>query len=132
MKGFITNIEEQTEENDAYRQVLYTTERSQLVVMSIKPGEEIGEETHDDKDQFIRIEEGKGLTKLGNEEYALDEGSAVIIPAGLKHNVINSGEEDLKLYTIYTPPEHQDGILIETKSEADATKESFDGHTTED
>lgn len=131
MKGFITNIEEQTEENDAYRQVLYTTERSQLVLMSLKPGEEIGAETHKDKDQFIRIEKGSGLAKLGEGEYALDEGSAIVIPAGLEHNITNSGEENLKLYTIYSPPEHQDGIIMQTKAEADASEESFDGHTSE-
>ena len=132
MKGFITNIEEQTEENSAFRQVLYTTAKTQLVLMSLQPGEEIGEETHDDKDQFIRVEEGTGLAKLGDEEYALDEGSAVVIPAGLTHNIINSSDdEDLKLYTIYSPPEHKDGIVKATKEEAESNKEEFDGKTSE-
>lgn len=130
MKGYITNIEKETTENMDYRRVLYTAKNSQLVLMNIKPGEEIGEEVHE-LDQFIRIEEGRCRVVLNNVAHEMREGYAVMIPAGTKHNVINTGEKDLKLYTIYSPPEHRDGIVHKTKEEAMAGQEHFDGKTSE-
>lgn len=129
MKGYITNIEKATAENADYRRVLYTAKNSQLVLMSLKAGEEIGEETHH-LDQFIRVEEGKCKVILDGVESIMEKDYAVVIPAGTKHNVINIGETDLKLYSIYSPPEHKDGTIHKTK--ADATEEHFDGKTTEE
>ena len=129
MKGYITNIEKATAENADYRRVLYTAKNSQLVLMSLKVGEEIGEETHH-LDQFIRVEEGKCKVILDGVESIMEKDYAVVIPAGTKHNVINIGETDLKLYSIYSPPEHKDGTIHKTK--ADATEEHFDGKTTEE
>jgi len=118
MKGYIVDIEKATEENENFRKVLFTAEHSQLVVMSLRPGEEIGEEVHH-LDQFIRVEEGEGKVILDGEEAALAEDHAVVIPAGVRHNVINtSTEEAMKLYTIYSPPEHRDGTVHRTKEEA--------------
>jgi len=128
MKGYITNIEKATVENADYRRVLYTAKNSQLVLMSLKAGEEIGEETHH-LDQFIRFEEGKCKVILDGVEHVMEKDYAVVIPAGTKHNVINIGETDLKLYSIYSPPEHKDGTVHKTK--ADAAEEHFDGKTTE-
>ena len=128
MKGYITNIEKATVENADYRRVLYTAKNSQLVLMSLKAGEEIGEETHH-LDQFIRFEEGKCKVILDGVESIMEKDYAVVIPAGTKHNVINIGETDLKLYSIYSPPEHKDGTVHKTK--ADAAEEHFDGKTTE-
>ncbi|MCA9364277.1 MAG: cupin domain-containing protein [Candidatus Moranbacteria bacterium] len=120
MNGFITNIEKKTLSNENYREVLFTTKRSQLVVMTLKPKEDIPEETHEDHDQFIRIEQGFGKAILNGEETQLKDGSAVIIPAGTKHRICNTSEtEVLKLYTIYTPPEHAQGTIHKTKEEAD-------------
>lgn len=131
MKGFVTNIEEDTLENEDFRRVLYTAKNSQLVLMSLRANEEIGEETHE-LDQFIRVEAGEGLAVLDGVAHRLSDGSAVIIPAGTKHNVINvSDTEELKLYTIYSPPEHRDGTVHKTKSEALEHEEHFDGKTTE-
>jgi len=128
-KGYIVNIEEATVANTDYRRVLYTSEHSQLVVMSLEPEVEIGEETHE-LDQFIRVESGSGKVILnGSEEHALVDDWAVIIPAGVKHNVINTGDVPLKLYSIYSPAEHKDGLVQATK--ADETEEHFDGVTTE-
>jgi mannose-6-phosphate isomerase-like protein (cupin superfamily) len=119
MSGYIANIEEKTENNEFFREVLFTGPNSQLVVMSLKPGEEIGEEVHGDVDQFLRIEEGEGKAILDGEETMLRDGFAVVVPAGVKHNIINtSSAEALKLYTIYTPPEHRDGTIHKTKEEA--------------
>ena len=129
MKGYITNIEKATAENADYRRVLYTAKNSQLVLMSLRAGEEIGEETHH-LDQFIRFEEGKCKVILDGVESIMEKDYAVVIPAGTKHNVINIGETDLKLYSIYSPPEHKDGTVHKTK--ADATEEHFDGKTTEE
>ena len=129
MKGYITNIEKATAENADYRRVLYTAKNSQLVLMSLRAGEEIGEETHH-LDQFIRFEEGKCKVILDGVESIMEKDYAVVIPAGTKHNVINIGETDLKLYSIYSPPEHKDGTIHKTK--ADATEEHFDGKTTEE
>ena len=128
MKGYVTNIEQATLENNDYRQVLYTTNKSQLVLMCLRPGEEIGEEVHT-LDQFLRIESGNGKAILNDIEYDVTDGSAVVVPEGTKHNFINTGETDLKLYTIYTPPEHKDGIVEATK--ADEIEEHFDGVTSE-
>lgn len=129
-KGYVANIEDVTKENTDYRRVLYTGEKSQLVVMSLEPGVEIGEEVHDDIDQFIRVESGRGKAILNEtEEYEIEDDWAVIIPAGVKHNVVNTGEEPLKLYSIYSPAEHKDGVVQPTK--ADDAHEHFDGVTTE-
>lgn len=109
-----------TEENDYFREVLFTGPHSQLVVMALKPGEDIGLETHPDTDQFIRVEEGTGRAMIGGQAYQLEDGSAIVIPAGAEHNVINTAaDEVLKLYTVYTPPEHPDGTVHKTKAEAD-------------
>lgn len=128
-KGYIVNIEEETLTNTDYRRVLYTGENSQLVVMSIEPGDEIGEEVHT-LDQFIRIEKGTAKVVLNQiDEHVLEDDFAVIIPAGTAHNVINTGDTALKLYSIYTPPEHKDGLVQATK--ADDAEVHFDGVTTE-
>lgn len=118
--------------NTDFRRVLYTGKYSQLVLMSLKAGEEIGEETHDDVDQFFRFEEGEGKVVIDGVEHTVGDGSAVIVPAGAKHNVINTSRESaLKLYTIYSPPEHQDQTIRHTKQEALEKEEHFDGKTTE-
>jgi mannose-6-phosphate isomerase-like protein (cupin superfamily) len=127
MKGYIVNLEKETLENDAYRKVLFTSHYSQLVLMSLRPGEEIGEETHG-LDQFIRIEQGEGKVVLDGEEHAVADDFGIVIPAGTRHNVVNTGTVDLKLYTLYSPPEHKDGTVHKTK--ADEREEHFDGVTT--
>ena len=132
MKGYVVDIEKETERNTDFRRVLYTGKHSQLVLMSIEPGEEIGEETHDDVDQFFRFEEGEGKVIIDGVEHHVKDGNGVIVPAGAKHNVINTSKlVNLKLYTIYSPPEHQDGIVRHTRKEAMASEEHFDGRTTE-
>ncbi len=131
MKGYVDNIEKASLENDNFRKVLYTGKNSQLVLMSLEPKEEIGEEVHT-LDQFIRVEAGSGKAVLDGVEHELGDGSAVVIPAGMKHNVMNTSETGkMKLYTIYSPPEHQDGVVRKTKADADAQEEHFDGKTTE-
>ncbi len=125
MKGYIINIEKETLENKNYRKVLYTSHYSQLVVMSLKPGEEIGSEVHG-LDQFIRIEQGTGVVVLNGEEMQIKDDYAVVIPSGVEHNVINTGDMEMKLYTIYSPPEHKNGVLQATK--ADEFEEHFDGN----
>ncbi len=130
MESYITNIEEATIRNDLFRKVLFTAKHSQLVIMSLKPGEDIGAETHQ-LDQFIRVEAGRGLARLNGVEYPLGDGTAVVIPAGTEHNIVNSGQEALKLYTIYSPPEHKDGVVHATKQDALGDEEDhFDGQTT--
>jgi mannose-6-phosphate isomerase-like protein (cupin superfamily) len=120
MSGFSINIEEKTLANDNFREVLYTGPNIQVVVMTLKPGEEIGQERHEGHDQFIRVEAGQGVAVLDGEKHQLEDGIAVVIPAGAEHNVMNtSGSEPLRLYTIYAPPEHPDGIVHRTKAEAD-------------
>lgn len=120
MSGYHVDIDKKTEDNEYFREVLFTGPLSQLVVMSLKPGEDIGRETHPDTDQFIRIEEGTGKALIGGQQYELMDGSAVVIPAGAEHNVINTSKtESLKLYTVYTPPEHPDGTVHKTKAEAE-------------
>lgn len=128
MKGYVINLEKETLENTDYRRVLYTAKNSQLVLMSIAPGDEIGEETHE-LDQFIRIEGGNGKAVLDGVEHELKDDWAVLIPAGVCHNIINTGTEPLKLYSVYAPPEHRDQVVHPTK--ADETEEHFDGKTTE-
>ncbi|MDD3826214.1 MAG: cupin domain-containing protein [Anaerolineae bacterium] len=119
MAGYVTNIEDKTLDNNYFRQVLFTGPYSQLVVMSLAPGDDIGLETHDDIDQFIRVEAGQGIAILNGEEHDLADGSAVVIPAGTEHNIVNQSQsEPLKLYTIYTPPEHPDGTVHKNKAEA--------------
>jgi mannose-6-phosphate isomerase-like protein (cupin superfamily) len=121
MAGYVTNIEQKSLENNYFREVLFTGPYSQLVVMALKPGEDIGLETHDDVDQFIRVEAGQGVALLNGEKHELEDGSAVVIPAGTEHNIINrSQSEPLKLYTVYTPPNHPDGTIHKNKAEADA------------
>jgi len=130
-KGFVGDIEKLTEENENFRKVLYTGQYMQLVLMSLNPGEEIGEEVHDDRDQFFRIEEGSGEIVIDGVANPVEDDFAVIVPAGAKHNVRNTGKEPLRLYTIYGPPEHVDSTVHATKAEADASHEHFDGKTTE-
>jgi len=134
MKGFNANIEKETVENANFRKVLYTGKHSQLVLMSLKPNEEIGMEVHPDNDQFFRFEKGMGKCIIDGNSYDVEDGSAIIVPAGAEHNVINvSSTEDLKLYTIYSPAHHKDGIVRATKEEAEKKEndEEFDGTTTE-
>ena len=132
MKGFCSNIEEDSIGNDNFRKVLYTGKHSQLVLMSLLKNEEIGMEVHEDNDQFFRFEKGTGKVIIDGNEYEVKDGFAVIVPAGAEHNVINtSGENELKLYTIYSPAHHQDGVVRKTKEEASADAPEFDGKTTE-
>lgn len=131
MQGYADNIEKLTLENTKFRKVLYTATHSQLVLMSLKPGEEIGEEVHEEGDQFFRFERGVGEVVINGIKHSVSDGTAIIVPAGAKHNVTNQGKSDLKLYTIYTPPHHRDGVVHETRSEAETDNEHFDGTTTE-
>lgn len=132
MKGFCDNIEEKTLANENFRQVLYTGKHSQLVLMSLKPNEEIGMEVHEDNDQFFRFEKGTGKAVIDGNEYEVKDGTAVVVPAGAQHNIINTSDsEPLKLYTIYSPAHHQDGTVRATKAEAEASAPEFDGKTTE-
>jgi mannose-6-phosphate isomerase-like protein (cupin superfamily) len=118
MNGYVTNIERDTLANEDYRRVLYTGEYTQLVLMNLRPGEEIGLETHEGHDQFIRIESGKGYVQLDGERRDLEDGSIVVIPSGAEHNVVNTSDrESLRLYTLYSPPEHPDGTVQHTKAE---------------
>lgn len=130
-KGYHAPIEELTTENTDFRRVLYTGEHMQLVLMSLLPGEEIGLEVHEENDQFFRFESGFGTVIIGETQYSVVDGDAVIIPAGTQHNVINTGVDALTMYTIYAPAHHKDGIVRATKAEAMAHEEDFDGVTTE-
>lgn len=116
--GFVADIDKETVRNDNFRKVLFTAPHSQLVVMSLKPGEEIGTETHEKGDQFIRIEEGDGKLVMNGKEYRLEDDWAMVIPAGVEHNIINTGDEPMKLYAVYSPPEHPDGTVHKTKEDA--------------
>ncbi len=132
MKGYKTNIEKDTLNNDNFRKVLYTSKYSQLVLMNLLPKEEIGMEVHENNDQFFRFEKGNGKVIIDGNEYKVTDGDAVVVPAGSQHNVINVSESDnLKLYTIYSPAHHQDGVIRMTKAEAEADSPEFDGKTTE-
>jgi mannose-6-phosphate isomerase-like protein (cupin superfamily) len=131
MKGFVADIEQLTEQNNDFRRVLYTGKHLQLVLMSIAPGSEIGEEVHDDGDQFFRVEEGKGEVIIDGHRSKIEGDHAIIVPAGARHNVVNTGDKPLRLYTVYAPPEHRDGTVHPTKADADASEEHFDGKTSE-
>jgi mannose-6-phosphate isomerase-like protein (cupin superfamily) len=131
MKGFVDNIEKLTEDNELFRKVLYTGNNLQLVLMAIQPGEEIGKEVHDDRDQFFRIEAGSGTISIDGVDHQVKADDGVVVPQGARHNVIASGRETLKLYTIYGPPEHVDGTEHKTCAEARSAHEHFDGRTTE-
>ncbi|NIJ06842.1 mannose-6-phosphate isomerase-like protein (cupin superfamily) [Sphingomonas vulcanisoli] len=133
MKGYCDNIEKLTVANEDFRQVLYTGAHLQLVLMTLQPGEEIGEEVHEDRDQFFRIEEGSGEVRIDGVANAVEDDFAVIVPAGARHNVINTGATPLRLYTIYGPPEHKDGVIHKTKEQADRDHENdeWTGETTE-
>ncbi|WP_458189499.1 cupin domain-containing protein [Haladaptatus sp. NG-WS-4] len=127
MNGYTTNIEQDTLENEDYRRVLYTGEHTQLVLMTLRPGEEIGRETHPDTDQFIRVETGTAQAVLDGEKITLADGDVLVIPAGAEHNVTNTSDEtDLRLYTLYSPPEHPDGTVQRTKEDADAAHEEHE------
>ena len=127
MSGYITNIEKDTLENENFRKVIFTAPHSQLVLMSIEVGEDVGEETHEKVDQFFRVEKGEGLAVLDGVETKISDGSAIVIPAGTRHNIINTGEGKLKLYTIYSPANHYDGRIHKTKADAvaDIEDENF-------
>jgi len=129
-KGYKGAIEDLTTENENFRKVLYTGEHCQLVLMSLLAGEEIGMEVHEDNDQFFRFEKGSGKVIINETEYEVKDGDAVIVPSGSKHNVI-AGSDGLKLYTIYSPAHHKDGIIRTTKQEAESQEAEFDGMTTE-
>ena len=133
MKGYCDNIEKRTVENEDFRRVLYTGHDLQLVLMTLPPGCDIGEEVHPDRDQFFRIEEGTGAVDIDGIANHFEDDFAVIVPAGARHNVRNTGSQPLRLYTIYAPPEHKDGIVQATKEEAEARHhdEEWDGTTTE-
>jgi mannose-6-phosphate isomerase-like protein (cupin superfamily) len=131
VNGFVEDIEQLTVDNEDYRRVLYTGKHLQLVLMTLKPGEDIGEEVHAGHDQFFRIEKGKGVVVIDGTRTKIKGDDAIIVPAGARHNVINNGDKPLKLYTLYGPPEHRDGVVHTTKDEAEASEEHFDGKTTE-
>jgi mannose-6-phosphate isomerase-like protein (cupin superfamily) len=123
MHGYIGNIEEETKANNNFRKVLFTGPKSQLVVMSLLPGEDIGLEIHEDNDQFLRIEAGKGKVVLGGVEQVIEDDFAVVVPAGIEHNIVNTGESAMKLYTVYSPAHHPEGTIHETKAEAEASED---------
>jgi mannose-6-phosphate isomerase-like protein (cupin superfamily) len=132
MKGFKSNIELDALKNENFRKVLYSGKHLQVVLMSLKPGEDIGLETHPDTDQFFRFEGGNGRFIINGNEYKVENGDAIVVPAGSKHNVINTdGLEELKMYTIYGPPNHKDGLINVTKKDAEKNDVKFDGKTTE-
>lgn len=131
MKGFVKDIEALTVQNADFRRVLYTTKNCQLVIMSLKPKEEIGTEIHPNIDQFFRVEEGSGELILNGVRTDIRAGFALVVPSGAEHNIINTGSVPLKLYTIYVPPNHRDGLVQHTREEAEVDSEHFDGKTTE-
>ena len=131
MKGFNSNIEKDTLENENFRKVLYTGKHLQLVLMTLKVGEDIGSEIHTGNDQFFRFESGSGKCIIDGNEYKVKDGDVIVVPAGARHNVINEGTDELKMYTIYGPPNHQDGIIRKTKEDAEKMEEHFDGKTSE-
>ena len=131
MKGYVASIEDLTEKNSDFRQVLYSGPHIQLVLMSLRPGEEIGAETHSDTDQFFRVEKGKGRVVIDGVPHKIKSGDGIVVPAGAHHNVICTGDKALKIYTIYGPPHHMDRLVQATKADADASDETFDGVTTE-
>jgi mannose-6-phosphate isomerase-like protein (cupin superfamily) len=131
MKGFVDDIETRTEENADFRRVLYTGKNMQLVLMALRPGEEIGEEVHIDRDQFFRVEVGEGEVWIDGQQSRIESAMAIVVPAGARHNVRNTGDGPLKLYTIYAPPEHLDRTVHRTRADAKAAHEHFDGRSTE-
>ena len=131
MKGYHDDIEGQTTGNSDFRRVLYTGHHLQLVLMTLQPGDEIGAEVHEDRDQFFRFEEGRGQVDIDDNSYDVEDGSGVIVPAGARHNVRNTGNVPLRLYTLYGPPEHIDRLVEATKADAMARHEEWDGATTE-
>ena len=131
MKGFVDNIEDAAIRNSNFRRVLYTAHGLQLVVMALEPGGDIGEEVHPDRDQYFRVEKGKGDIWIDGARTKIRKNSAMIVPAGARHNVINTGGKVLRLATIYAPPEHQDAVVHQTKADAQASEEHFDGTVTE-
>ena len=131
MKGFVDNIEDLTEHNSDFRRVLYTGKQLQLVLMSLQPGEDIGEEVHPDRDQFFRVEEGNGEVWIDGHKSQVKADFAIVVPAGARHNVKNTGHKPMRMYTLYGPPEHADGTVHATKADATASKEHFAGQTTE-
>lgn len=131
MKGFVGKIEGDTLENENFRKVIYTAKHSQLVLMNLKPGEDIGEEIHEENDQFFRFEKGNGKCIIDGNEYEVEDGFAVIVPAGARHNIINTSDDDLRFYTIYSPAHHKDKVVRKTKEEAEMDSPEFDGKTTE-
>jgi mannose-6-phosphate isomerase-like protein (cupin superfamily) len=131
MKGFIDDIEDRTEVNRDFRRVVYTGPHMQLVLMALRPGEEIGEEVHESTDQFFRVEDGKGEVVIDGRRTRIESDMAIVIPAGARHNIVNTGDEPLKLYTLYAPPHHEDGTVHRTKAEAEHANEHFTGRTTE-
>ena len=131
MQGFVDDIEKLTESNSDFRRVLYTGKQMQLVLMALRPGEEIGEEVHEDRDQFFRVEQGEGEVLIDGNRTAIRADMAIIVPSGARHNVINTGSEPLKVYTLYAPPEHKHGTIHKTKADAEAAEEHFDGRTSE-
>lgn len=131
MKGYVKNIEKLSLENENFREVLYTDKNCQLVLMSLLAKEDIGEEVHNDVDQFLRVEKGVGKAILNGVSHDISDGSAIVVPMGTKHNIVNTGNDSMKLYTIYMPPHHRDGVIHKTKSEAEKDSEHFDGKTTE-
>ena len=131
MKGYVTNIEEAALANENFRQVLYTAKNCQLVMMSLKPTEDIGPEVHQ-LDQFFRVEAGEGKAVLDGVEHPISDGFAILVPAGTQHNIINTSmDKPMKLYTVYSPPNHRDGVIHRTKADAEADSEKFDGKTSE-
>lgn len=131
MIGYIGHIEDLTEKNTDFRRVLYSGTKLQLVVMSVAPGTELGGETHDDTDQFFRVEAGKGIVVIDGAPHKVKAGDGIVVPAGAHHNVICTGHDALKLYTIYGPPQHRDQLVQKTKAEADASDKAFDGRASE-
>jgi mannose-6-phosphate isomerase-like protein (cupin superfamily) len=131
MKGFIDDIAELAGENTAFRRVVYTGQHMQQVLMTLKPGEEIGTETHQGNDQFFRVEKGRGEAWIDGKRSRISKEDAIFVPAGALHNIVNTGSKPLRFYTLYSPPHHQDGIVRETRAEAISDPEHFDGRTTE-
>ena len=131
MKGFIGDIEQQTQANDDFRRVIYTGPHMQLVLMSLGPGEEIGAEVHQDTDQFFRVEAGTGVVVIDGRESPIESDTAIVVPAGARHNIRNTGNKPLRISTLYAPPEHADGTVHRTRSDAERATEHFTGQTTE-
>jgi mannose-6-phosphate isomerase-like protein (cupin superfamily) len=131
MNGFIDDLETRTDDNGDFRRVIYTGAHLQLVLMSLEPGEDIGLETHEDTDQFFRVEGGTGVVSIDGNESPIESDSGIVVPAGARHNVKNTGTKTMKLYTIYAPPHHEDGTVHHTKADAEHSTEHFAGKTTE-